>query len=91
MSLSDRDLEQALVAAAYRAAAEKCMFHEDDDAMDRQVKKMCAESIRKLTPSDAETKLRELMMQVAEKVSNIPRGKTYSIEDIVDEVLNGHQ
>jgi hypothetical protein len=97
------DKEQALVAAAYRAAGEKCEaisdeYRENEGRRFPELRTLadqgasdCAEAVISLTPTDAEAKLRELMVKVAEKVSNIPRGKTYSIEDIVDEVLNGHQ
>lgn len=103
--LSDRDKEQTLVAAAYRAAANKC--NEIEERYKQQdggkwpelctaapeAPSDCAISISKLTPTDADNHLRALMMEVAWAVlgSCILEGTENfkGAEKIVDEVLYG--
>ena len=82
------DKEQALIAAAYRVAAEKCVSTVEEGNPLHIVAIGYSKSVEGLSPADAEAKLRELMVKVAERVSNIPRGKTYSVDDIVDGVLH---
>lgn len=87
--------EQALVAAAYRAVEDWLLLNGTLGADGNLIKEY-----RKLTPSDAEAKLRELMMQVAEKTfiagMNWQHDKYDPETDkpfdlIVDEVLNASE
>lgn len=73
-------IEQTLIAAAYRAAAEVLINAGMADGHYE------VNAIKKLTPSDAEAKLRELMMEAALSVAS----SVYTdaeVKQIVDEIL----
>lgn len=80
---------EALVAAAYRAAAEVC--EERAWGIGGPAAK-CAEAIHALTPADAEAKLRELVLEAvkAARYGAMFADNVDEDEALVDEVLNGH-
>ncbi len=95
------DKEQALVAAAYRVAAgavkKEGLCENLSGAADVSYNlaiEHSIQSIGELTPSDAETKLRALMMGVAITMMNRMYGERAWVDgplrQIVDEVLNEH-
>ena len=84
------DKTEALVAAAYRAAADVC------EKSDRYRGDYFADKCRALTPADAEKALREICLEVAEEAGYwfIADGSTYEenkkkLEAIVNEILKG--
>lgn len=91
------DKEQALVAAAYRLAADMiCPVRpakwsrklQPMAAAARAVSEVNRDVILSLTPTDAEAKLREIVERAVSIALGVPRGKTVLPMDIVDEVLN---
>lgn len=76
------DKEQALVATAYRLAADVCERHQ-------VVASDAPYEIRNLTPADAEKHLRALAIKAALSVASSAYTDA-EVRQIVDEVLNGH-